>query len=631
MKSRKIYSTFALVFTLIIIQSKTNAQLVMTVNSLADDEYSYAWDDPNTPADESIDGICQDELGRCTIRAAIDESNNMSQPIDLTFSVNGTINLIDVLYPVNGSIINGNKNIEISGGNCFELDENTEIAGILFNNAFQAIYIYGKHNKIGSIFNGNVFTNCYIAVEIDGDSNEVISNYFGIDTAKVLNPNTVGLMIWGNNNIIGKPVATYSNTICGSSLAGISISEGGGNEIKFNFIGTTSAGDAGLGNSQGILIGGSDANIIGGDNPTDGNVISGNTVEGISISGVPPDSYSDNTLIKNNIIGLKPDKSSAVPNGRGIVITNGATNEQIVDNIISGNTTDGIYIFGYDTESLTTGHIIHGNSIGTNGSQQLIGNGNDGILIAGNVGSVTIGQAVNGDYSGNSVIGNSSNGIEVVPFQGFSPQKITIRRDNLNQNGLNNLFIDSTANNGIKQPYNLQYNSGIISGKHQLANAIIDIYAANAFEISPSSYTRIGTTNTDSNGNFSLTTGLNLDAITVTATDQDGNTSQFARLNIISDVEKENDEIPNEYTLNQNYPNPFNPSTTITFSIPNEGFVSLKIFNALGEEVTDLVNETRPAGNYSILFDANSLPSGIYFYKIMMGNYVETKKMTLLK
>ncbi len=631
MKTKNIYCLYTLLIIITFIPSRANAQLEMTVNSLADDEYSYAWDDPNTPEDESMDGICEDELGRCSLRAAIDESNNMSQPLDLIFSVNGTINLMDILYPVNGSIINGGKKVELSGGNCFEIDENTQIAGIIFNNVFNAITITGKQNKIGGVLNGNVFTNCYVALEIDGDSNEVISNYFGIDTNKVLNPNSFSLMIIGKHNSIGKSVATFSNTICGSSVAGISISEGGGNEIKNNFIGTTSAGDLGLGNLQGIVIGGSDSNIIGGDNPIDGNVISGNTVEGISISGVPPDSYSDNNLIKNNIIGLKPDKSDEIPNSRGIVITNGATNEQIVDNIISGNTNDGVYIFGYDTESFTTGHIIWGNSIGTNGNQGLFGNGNDGILIAGNVGNVIIGQAVNGDYSGNSVIGNISTGIDVVPFQGFSPQKITVRRNNLNQNELTNLFVDSSANNGIKEPYNLQYNSGLISGKHQLANAIIDIYSANAFELPASAYFRIGTTNTDSNGNFSLTTGLNIEAIAVTATDQDGNTSNFARLNIISDVEKENDELLNEFSLSQNYPNPFNPSTRIDFSIPKEELVTLKVYNSLGEEVMELMNETKPAGIYLFTVDGSNLTSGIYFYKISAGSFIQTKKMILLK
>ena len=552
--------------------------------------------------------------------------------LELGFSVSGTITLIDVLYPVNGSVINGNKTVEITAlpyTTCFDIDENTQIAGILFNNVFNAIYVYGKNNQIGGVLNGNVFTNCYIAVEIQGDSNEVISNRFGIDENNVLKQNQVSIMILGSNNNIGRSVATFSNTICGSNIAGISISEGGHNKIKNNFIGTTPAGDVGLGNVQGIIIGGSDSNIIGGDNPTDGNVISGNSLEGIAISGVPPDSYSDNTLIKNNVIGLNPDKSDDIPNVRGIVITNAATNAQIVDNIISGNIHDGVYIFGYDTESFTSGHIIHGNLIGTNGSQQMFGNGNDGILIAGNVGNVIIGQAVNGDYSGNSVIGNGSVGVDVVPFEGFSPQKITIRRNNLNQNDLTNLFIDSSANNGIKEPYNLNFNSGLISGKHQLANAIIDIYSADKFELPASAYFRIGTTNTDSNGNFSLSTGLNIEAIAVTATDQDGNTSNFARLNIVSDVEKENDEMPTEFALNQNYPNPFNPSTTISFSIPNEEFVSLKVFNSLGEEVAELLNETKPAGNYSVSFDASQLSSGVYFYKLISGILLQDQDILL--
>ena len=70
--------------------------------------------------------------------------------------------------------------------------------------------------------------------------------------------------------------------------------------------------------------------------------------------------------------------------------------------------------------------------------------------------------------------------------------------------------------------------------------------------------------------------------------------------------------IPQGFHLFQNYPNPFNPSTSIKFSIPNEEFVSLKVFNSLGEEVAVLINETKPAGNYSISFNASSLTSGVY-------------------
>ena len=88
---------------------------------------------------------------------------------------------------------------------------------------------------------------------------------------------------------------------------------------------------------------------------------------------------------------------------------------------------------------------------------------------------------------------------------------------------------------------------------------------------------------------------------------------------------------PDEYVLEQNYPNPFNPSTTFEFAIPQSSLVNLAIYNILGELVKTLVNEERPAGNHSIHFNANNLASGIYFYKLQAGSFVETKKMILIK
>lgn len=87
----------------------------------------------------------------------------------------------------------------------------------------------------------------------------------------------------------------------------------------------------------------------------------------------------------------------------------------------------------------------------------------------------------------------------------------------------------------------------------------------------------------------------------------------------------------NDFYLAQNYPNPFNPTTTINFSIPEQSLVTLKIYNALGEEVKTLVNELKSVGNYEIKFDASKLSSGIYFYRLKADNYIETKKMLMLK
>ena len=88
---------------------------------------------------------------------------------------------------------------------------------------------------------------------------------------------------------------------------------------------------------------------------------------------------------------------------------------------------------------------------------------------------------------------------------------------------------------------------------------------------------------------------------------------------------------PSDYSLNQNYPNPFNPTTTISYSIKSAGDVTLKVYDMLGTEVASLVNENQEAGNYSIEFNAAELPSGIYVYRLASGNFMETKKLVLLK
>jgi glucose/arabinose dehydrogenase len=85
------------------------------------------------------------------------------------------------------------------------------------------------------------------------------------------------------------------------------------------------------------------------------------------------------------------------------------------------------------------------------------------------------------------------------------------------------------------------------------------------------------------------------------------------------------------YSLEQNYPNPFNPVTTIKYSIPKQDFVKIQIFDMLGREISSLVNESKQAGNYEVNWNADNLPSGVYFYRLTAGDYTEEKKMVLLK
>lgn len=90
-------------------------------------------------------------------------------------------------------------------------------------------------------------------------------------------------------------------------------------------------------------------------------------------------------------------------------------------------------------------------------------------------------------------------------------------------------------------------------------------------------------------------------------------------------------EIPKSFSLSQNYPNPFNPVTNIKFSMPKSGAVTLKVYDIMGREVAELVNEVKPAGNYLVDFNASHLSSGVYFYRIQTQDFTEVRKMVLVK
>jgi hypothetical protein len=90
-------------------------------------------------------------------------------------------------------------------------------------------------------------------------------------------------------------------------------------------------------------------------------------------------------------------------------------------------------------------------------------------------------------------------------------------------------------------------------------------------------------------------------------------------------------EIPKSFLLYQNYPNPFNPVTKISFDIPANAYVELKVYDILGREITVLVNEQLTAGIYSVDFDGSYLPSGVYFYRLVTGSYFDARKMVLIK
>ncbi len=637
----KILITIILLFVPYLI---LNAQVSFTVNSLADDNQSHPYDNPNTPADESKDGICEDENGRCTIRAALEESSNMETPVNLTFNVKGTINLQDALYPYDDSSIDGNNQITLSGLLSLSLENDCTIQGLRIQDGIVGIDVSGSNNIIGVIGGKyNEFVNCISAgISLAGPSNKVFNNYLGITSNNQLMPNGVGVLITESYNEIGKDEIGADNIICGNTVAGILIGFGSSNIIKNNYIGTNIDADTGLGNVIGISIN-SDQNLIGGSTAYSQNTISGNQI-GIAIYAAPPDTYADQNLIINNVIGLSRLQNAVIPNNQGISITNGVTNAKIFDNVISGNTSTGIGIFAYDSDSYTSGHLIYRNKIGINKNGVQFGNDN-GISIYGNVENVTIGVDEANNYAANTIIGNGEGGgIDISSFQGYSPNEIVFRKNIVHSNTINNIYMDSLSNLGLSRPQGLSFNSNTISGTHPLPSIIIDIYKANHFELAASAYEWLGSTTTSATGNFSfLINDPSVNAVTLTATIPfSGSTSGFVRYNLVTAIDEEKN-IPTKFELSQNYPNPFNPSTTIKYTIPSvistKGRnlnVQLKVYDVLGNEVATLVNEEKPAGTYEVEFSVGresspAIASGIYFYELKAGEYISTKKMILLK
>jgi gingipain R len=134
---------------------------------------------------------------------------------------------------------------------------------------------------------------------------------------------------------------------------------------------------------------------------------------------------------------------------------------------------------------------------------------------------------------------------------------------------------------------------------------------------------------TNANGDFEFSSNVLVNGTSVQAVVTGRNYVPYIQ-DIITNVNFTS-EIPTQYELAQNYPNPFNPSTMIKFGLPNSGFVTLKVYDALGKEVAQLVNGNLNAGTYNIDFNAQGLSSGVYFYRISAGDFTEIRKMVLMK
>jgi hypothetical protein len=159
------------------------------------------------------------------------------------------------------------------------------------------------------------------------------------------------------------------------------------------------------------------------------------------------------------------------------------------------------------------------------------------------------------------------------------------------------------------------------------------LYRSDKSGFIPTAANKVGVA-TDTSFTDTQTDGSKTYYYRVAAVDYSGNIGTFSDeltvLNVLG-VESNDDALPKAFELSQNFPNPFNPSTTIRFGVPRATFVSLKVYNELGQEVASLVSNEMPAGYHTVQWNAAGMPSGMYFYKMQSQDFVQTKKLLLMK
>jgi hypothetical protein len=306
------------------------------------------------------------------------------------FITGGESNLVGGPGPGEGNLVSGNEQIGVSilgpsarncivGGNLIGVDVSGTLA---LANGMDGIGIQNSSNNriggsapgAGNVLSGHQFPAAAAGLCISGDSsgNTVQGNFIGTDiggSAAIPNANGIRIVA-GGQAVIGGAATGEGNVISGN-LDGIMLGQTSGVVILGNLIGTDASGLAALGNAIGVSIGGSD-NTIGGGQPGEGNIISGNTAQGVLIAG---SSSTDNTLL-GNVIGLAVDRSSPLGNGQqGLLITGGSSTtigNSIGGNVIAHSGEAGVAVTG------GTGHRIAGNSVHSNGGLG-IDLGDDGV------------------------------------------------------------------------------------------------------------------------------------------------------------------------------------------------------------------------------------------------------------
>lgn len=415
----------------------------------------------------------------------------------------------------------------------------------------------GARNVISGNGGSGPGTGFGVFIQGDGSTDNLVQgNYIGTDaTGSVSLGNAfVGVAVGGVHNLVGGTTPEARNVISGhgnSTNGSHGVSLGGtNNRVQGNYIGTNATGTGAVGNFLGLVVFQATNGLVGGTAPGAGNVISGNTLMGLQIHGPP----TIGTRVQGNLIGTNASGTAALGNGgSGVLLFQNATGNTIggtssaARNVISGNGTEGVQI----TDG-ATGNVLHGNLIGTNASgTAALGNGNSGVLFFGGAAhDNTIGGT--GAGAGNTIAFNGGPGVFVGTGTGNA-----LRRNSIFANGL--LGIDlapfgvnpndpGDADTGPNNLQNFPVLAGAVAGRRQLVvgghidtpnpQTVVIEFFANRVPTpggDPSGHGEgakfLGTATPRRTGFFAarLPTVPPGTLITATATDSNGNTSEFAK------------------------------------------------------------------------------------------------------
>ena len=436
--------------------------------------------------------------------------------------------------------------------------------------------IGGTATGAGNLISGNTDQGIFIG-DAGTNGNTVAGNVIGLNaagTAAVKN-GFAGVEI-GNgaqNNVIGGTTAAARNIISGNQNQGVALDTAGttGNRVSGNYIGTNPAGTAAIGNGfPGVeIFSSASGNIIGGTAPGAGNVISGNSFRGVTLT----DAGTTGNVLAGNLIGLNAAATAALPNaGPGIQIFGGAHDNTIGStsggrNFIAGNNGAGLTLSGAGT----SGNVVVGNSIGVTPTGTTIANTSEGVALfadgsggaTGNtIGGSTLGAAnlisgnglagvglyntgtINNRVSGNSIFANTGIGIDIF---GNGVTANDLNDPDAGPNNVQNFPVLSSAVLGTATTFNGSLNSTNATFRLEFFEGATAATAGQNF---------IGTINVTTAANNITFNGTALPAIvpaghfiTATATDPNGNTSEFAAAIAVTTTDADADGLPDAYEL----------------------------------------------------------------------------------